>query len=194
MDMTVRDYRGGDESAWLRCRVLAFLPTPYYDDVLQAKPDSPAPGWAIVATDPRDGEILGVLDASVSADGALATIDTIAVHPDHQRRGVGDALLRESLRRAAAAGVDTLDAWTRDHPPALAWYRARFPLESEHYLHVHAENRAQALTAVDGRDELRPIAAFLHATVDREAELRARFPRTHVCRRFSRPVAPRPAG
>lgn len=32
--MLIRDYQNTDEQAWLRCRVLAFLNTAYYDTVL----------------------------------------------------------------------------------------------------------------------------------------------------------------
>ncbi|WP_199238378.1 hypothetical protein [Kribbella steppae] len=33
----VRDYASADETRWLRCRVLAFLDTNYYDDVATVK-------------------------------------------------------------------------------------------------------------------------------------------------------------
>jgi len=46
---------------------------------------SPVLGAELVAED--CGAIVGVLD--LSAEGQLATIDTIAVHPDHQWRGIG---------------------------------------------------------------------------------------------------------
>ncbi|XOQ14361.1 MAG: GNAT family N-acetyltransferase [Shouchella clausii] len=37
MTVKVRPYVADDERDWLRLRVLAFLDTPYYDNVLQAK-------------------------------------------------------------------------------------------------------------------------------------------------------------
>ena len=82
--MVIRDYEPADERAWLRCRVLSFLGTAYFDDVMTAK-KSPVLGAELVAED--CGAIVGVLD--LSAEGQLATIDTIAVHPDHQWRGIG---------------------------------------------------------------------------------------------------------
>jgi hypothetical protein len=33
-------------------------------------------------------------------------------------------------------GMVTLDAWTRDLPGTLRWYRAMGFIESDHYLHV----------------------------------------------------------
>ncbi|WP_103504072.1 MULTISPECIES: GNAT family N-acetyltransferase [unclassified Streptomyces] len=184
----VRPYTPADETAWLRCRALAFLTTPYYDDVLCAKPELPAPGFALVATDAEQC-LLGVMDVSALPADGLATIDTVAVHPDHQGEGVGSALLAEARNRTAALGLSTLDAWTRDHPASLNWYRASGFAESDHYLHVYADHYCdpaepgRAVTAAS--PELRPIAAFLHAGIREEKPLRERFGRVHVCRRFT---------
>jgi ribosomal protein S18 acetylase RimI-like enzyme len=188
----IRDYEPADEQAWLRCRVLSFLGTAYFDDVMTAK-QSPGVGAELVAV--QGGIITGVLDLSV--DGGLATIDTIAVHPDHQHLGTGTLLLEEARQRAAALGASTIDAWTRDDEPVLRWYRARGFTESSHYLHVYADHYTGAqepARAVSFRPGLTPIKIFLHATLDREEELRAEFSRVHICRRFAQPVAPAGAG
>jgi ribosomal protein S18 acetylase RimI-like enzyme len=184
----IRDYRPGDEQAWLRCRVLAFLGTAYFDDVCTSKPVL-ARGAALVAADQADQAIVGILDLSV--DGALATIDTIAVHPDCQGAGVGTALFERACVKAAALGAVTIDAWTRDDEPALAWYRARGFAESAHYLHVYADyyvSAAEPPAAVIARPDLEPMKVFLHAPLAREEELRRTFGRVHVCRRFAQPV------
>ncbi len=186
MPVEVRDYEPADEQAWLRCRALSFLRTTYFDDVMAVK-KSPAAGAELVAVD--SGLVVGLLDLSV--DGSLATIDTIAVHPDRQQCGIGTRLLQVACARAAALGAVTIDAWTRDDPSALAWYRSRGFSESSHYLHVYADRYVSAdepVEAVQGRPGLEPIKVFLHAALDREAELRRNFSRVHVCRRFARPV------
>ena len=51
----------------------------------------------------------GRLDATT--EGSEATITTIAVHPDHQRDGIGGALLNE-VRALLPEQLKTLDAWT----------------------------------------------------------------------------------
>lgn len=94
MPVQVRDYQPVDEQEWLRCRVLAFLGTAYFDDVVTAK-KSPAAGGELIAVDA--GTVVGVLGLSV--DGNLATIDTIAVHPDHQHRGIGTMLGATTMER-----------------------------------------------------------------------------------------------
>jgi ribosomal protein S18 acetylase RimI-like enzyme len=188
----IRDYEPSDEQDWLRCRVLSFLGTSYFDDVMTAK-QSPELGAELVAV--QAGTIVGVLDLSV--DGDLATIDTIGVHPDYRHLGVGTQLLREARQRAAALGAVTIDAWTRDDEPALRWYRARGFTESSQYLHVYADHYTgtqEPARAVSFRPGLTPIKVFLHAALDREEELRAQFSRVHVCRRFAQPVTPAGGG
>jgi len=126
MAVEVRDYRPSDEQAWLRCRVLSFLGTAYFDDVCTSKPviGRGAALVAVAADAPAGGPaIVGVLDLCV--DGSLATIDTIAVHPDFRGAGLGTALFEQARIRAAALGATMIDAWTRDDEPTLAWYRAR---------------------------------------------------------------------
>lgn len=185
-EFAIRPYRPHDEPAWLRCRVLAFLGTAYFDDVCPAKPVI-AVGAELVAI--VGGTIAGVLD--LSAGGSLATIETVAVHPDHQGRGVGTALFEAALERGGALGAATIDAWTRDDERTLAWYRGRGFTESDHYLHVYADVAAdpgEPRAAVQARPGLEPVKVFLHTTLDREAEMRTHFRRVHVCRRFARPV------
>jgi GNAT superfamily N-acetyltransferase len=186
MSYTLREYTPGDESSWLRCRVLSFLGTAYYDDVDRAKPSIPAPGLQLVAVDTA-GTVVGIMDTAV--DASLATIDTVAVHPDHQRRGLAAALLRRTRAVVRERGASTLDAWTRDDPDTLSWYRAMGFTESDHYLHVYAHRYTAPgepdRAILTPRPGLRLMAAFLHAKLEDEERMRAEFSRVHVCRRFS---------
>jgi len=178
----VRAYTAADEQGWLHCRVLSFLPTAYFDDVSTKKPT--VEGVEIVAE--VDGRIAGILDASL--DGDLMTIDTVAVHPDHQCKGIGTMLFQETRRQAKALGAATLDAWTRDDAATLRWYHAMGFAESDHYLHVYADyyvDREEPSRAVQPRPGLDPIKIFLHGKVEDEEEMRRQFRRVHVCRRFS---------
>lgn len=178
MGYAVRDYVADDEPSWLRCRVPALRGTAYYDHVLAAKPG--VSGAELVAVD--GGVVVGILDLAV--DGEPATMETIAVHPDHRHRGIGGALLSRARSRARALGAVTLDAWTRDDPPTLRWYRAMGFGDSDHYLHVIADHHEPA-RAVVARPGLRVAKALLHADLADEARLRREFERVHVARRFA---------
>ncbi|WP_026925286.1 GNAT family N-acetyltransferase [Glycomyces arizonensis] len=189
MDFAVRRYLPSDETAWLRCRALGFLDTTYFDAVERTKPVIPAPGIELVATG-QDGEVIGVIDVAVEGDEA--TIETIAVHPDHRSRGIASALLEEVLAYLRTQNVATLDAWGREDPSALRWYRSSGFAEGEHYLHVYADYDADAAepdrAIGERRPGLRPVRAFLHAKIEDEAVMREQFARVHVCRRFVQDV------
>ena len=180
---SVRDFHAGDERSWLRCRVLGFLDTAYFDDVWPVKPPAAGPDLVAVAA---DGTVAGILIATVA--GSTATVDTVVVHPDHRRRGIGRALLDTVTARLRAAGVTDLHAWTRDDPGTLAWYRGCGFAEDGHYLHVYAEAAEMERAAVTARPGWKPMAAFLHGKVTDERWARERFRRVHVCRRFTRPA------
>lgn len=99
----------------MRCRVLGFLDTAYYDDVWTSKPATTGPDLVAMT---EDGTVAGILVATVRE--AAATIDMVVVHPDFRRLGIGRALLDVAVLRLRADGVAGLDAWTRDDPGTLA--------------------------------------------------------------------------
>jgi ribosomal protein S18 acetylase RimI-like enzyme len=105
---TVRQYQSDDHDGWVRCRVLSFLDTQYYDDVRpsRAKLNNPS-------------------------------IDTIATHPDHRNSGVGTGLLQTALEHLANLGIETLDAWTREDAAANRWYQRNGFMKQFRYLHIY---------------------------------------------------------
>jgi hypothetical protein len=60
--MLIRRYRPADERCWLRCRLLSFAGTCYYDDVFVTRPAGDDLAVALVAVrdgpdaDPADGD------------------------------------------------------------------------------------------------------------------------------------------
>lgn len=187
MTWSVRSCEPADERSWLRCRVLGFLDTAYFDDVRPTKPPIAGPDLVAVT---GDGTVAGILTATVSE--ASLTIDTVVVHPDFRRQGVGQALLHAviSRLRAEAEKVTEIEAWTRDDPGTLAWYRAMGFTEDSHYLHVYADWYADPAeperAGLAARPGLKPMVGFLHGKMPDEQSARAQFKRVHVCRRFAR--------
>ncbi|WP_336630800.1 MULTISPECIES: GNAT family N-acetyltransferase [unclassified Microbacterium] len=184
--LAVRPYHPSDERGWVRCRVLSFLDTQYYDDVAPRRRVLTDPSISLVAVGAHS-EVVGILDIEI--DGSAATIDTIATHPDHQGAGIATALLHDALPRLASADVLTLDAWTREDAAANRWYRRNGFTEQSPYLHVYAHD-------VDGSDFATPdglsapVIAFMHGRLEDEVRMRERFRRVYVCRRYVRPVLP----
>lgn len=182
MRATIRDYRDDDEQRWLCCRVLGFLDTAYFDDVWRVRP---ATGLRTSLVAARGDTIVGLCEASPASHGA--TIDSIVVHPDHRRHGIGSALIAELTHRLKQQEISQLDAWTRDDQDTLAWYQAAGFKQSYRYLHVYATGTAEMAEAATVSPDLLPRAGFFHADTqdpEVEADLRRRFSRVHACHRF----------
>lgn len=177
----IRDYQASDEPQWLATRLLAFFGTNYYDDVKRTKTAFASPSIQLV--DAIGTEIVGLIDVEIHGD--TATIDTIAIRPDHRRTGIGRGLLTEAIRRLPSS-VKQLDAWTREDQESNDWYQAMDFIERYRYLHVYRSDEAG-----DPRDGFEtptglsaPIIAMMHAPIELESEMRARYERVYVCRQY----------
>lgn len=185
----LRPYQPADETSWLRCRVLSFLGSQYFDDVRTSRTVLQDPSIALVAVigTPPEETVVGILDVEIS--GAAATIETLAVHPDHQQSGIATALLQAGLARLRDQGVETLDAWTREDGAANSWYRRNGFTEKYRYLHVYLswwEEPGEGFATPEGLSL--PVMAFMHASIDQEARMRSQYRRTYICRQYLRPV------
>ncbi|MGW5364623.1 GNAT family N-acetyltransferase [Actinopolymorpha pittospori] len=179
----IRPYQHSDATSWLRCRLLSFFSTTYYDDVAVEPPGYVGPAIQRVAV--VDEAVVGLMDVAVA--GANATIEVLAVHPEHARRGLGTALLHSVLGELRDAhAVRTLDAWTREDVPANRWYLRSGFTEVFSYLHVYKGHEDDATGFQSPAGLSPPLTAFVHAPREREAELRRRFRRVYVCRRYVR--------
>lgn len=103
---------------------------------------------ALLATDEEalllvvlNGTVIGSLIAAW--DGWRGSFYRLAVHPDHRRRGIGTALLREGERRLRAQGAVRLTAIVADDEEgAMAFWRAAG--------HEHQQHRARLVRHCDG--------------------------------------------
>lgn len=68
------------------------------------------------------GELVGVLSVGPDAEPGQLALTALVVHPRHQRRGVGAALVRDALGRGS--GFDFAVVASADNGPALALYRS----------------------------------------------------------------------
>lgn len=193
----VRPYRESDECEWLRCSVLSFLDTAYFDSVYRRKPRYDHPAIELVAE--INGVIVGVIDVECEeSPGSVCTgcagqdsstlggmIWHLAVHPDFQRRGIGGCLLREARRRAAERGIRCFEAWTRDDCEALRWYESHGFEWVTSYLHVYLQGKVELEEAIRSDvPGLKPVAVFAHYSGADRDWVRGRFERVHDCNCF----------
>ena len=182
----IRPYEPADEAGWLRCRLLSFFESAFYDDVHREKERYEQPAIELVAEE--DGEVVGLIDVECELEpgdvlsdrpGLGGMIWHLAVHPDHQRRGIATALLAGAEERARARGLVRLEAWTRDDAHVQRWYESHGFVRVDGYLHVYVE-RDEGLRELDGTlGELRLVKAFAHYTGDHPDEVKARYRRVH---------------
>ena len=183
---TIRPYVAADERGWLQCRLLSFFGSAFYDDVVREKPRYERASIELVAD--AGGEIVGMIDVECELEPATVCFDRpglggmiwhLAVHPEHQRRGIAAALLAEAERLAREHGVCRFEAWTRDDPHVQAWYEANGFERVESYLHVYIERDEGLRDVVFEDGQLRLVKAFAHYTGDQPELIRQRFRRVH---------------
>jgi ribosomal protein S18 acetylase RimI-like enzyme len=194
---TIRPYQPSDERGWLRCSVLSFLETSYFDSVFRHKPQYDHPAIELVAD--IDGTIVGMIDVECEdTPGSVCTVCAdadplvrggmiwhLAVHPDLQRAGIGGRLLREAQRLATARGIACLEAWTRDDAGALRWYESHGFEWVKSYLHVYLQGKVETEGAIGSSiPGLKPVNVFAHYVGSDVEALRARFDRVHDCNCF----------
>ena len=192
----VRPYEPSDEPEWLRCRVLAFLDTAYFDDVVQSKKRYAHHSIELVAE--MGGRIVGLIDveceeqpgticsesSAFEGSARAGMIWHLAVHPDYRGRGIGSRLLRSAVEAGLALGIARFEAWTRDDAFVEKWYKRQGFEKIESYSHVYLEGQAEidhgVKTKIPG---LRPMKIFAHYVGTDEALLR-QFKRVHACSRY----------
>ncbi|UTR07051.1 GNAT family N-acetyltransferase [Alkalihalobacillus sp. LMS6] len=187
--MNIRFYEEKDEREWVRCRVLSFLDTAYFDHVLRKKETYENPSIELIAE--KDGQIIGLIDIEIEKkQGKVCTqgaggggmIWHIAVHPDFRQLGAGTNLLHAAERHCREKGLDYLEAWTRDDEWVNKWYVRNGFTKVDSYMHVLLEGREELSTVFTGVEpDFHPIQGFAHFIGDRADPRLKAFKRVHEC-------------
>lgn len=188
-DYKIREYRDADEQSWVRCRVLSFLNSCYYDDVRPRHEDLGPSSVELVAVSslPNGNEqVIGIL--SIEIEGAQSNIDTVATHPDFSRRGIAASLLSRALELLAEQQIVSLDAWTREDPAANSWYQDQGFTENYRYMHVYVGDQDQVEGFHSPSNLSKPVIGFYHGRMEDEEFLREHYSRTYICRQYLRRI------
>lgn len=187
--MKIRPYQIEDEQEWVRCRVLSFLDTAYFDNVLKEKEIYENPAMELVAEE--EGQIVGLIDIEYEmkertvcsrGTGLGGMIWHIAVHPDFRREGIGTKLLNEAERIAKNKGLNRLEAWTRDDEWVNKWYVKNGFTKVESYLHVYIDGGNELKGTIKSEmPNLFPVQAFAHYVGEDVELVKKKFNRAHEC-------------
>jgi len=187
--MIIRHYRKEDEVGWVRCRVLSFLNTAYFDNVLKEKEKYANPSIELVAEE--EGKIIGILDVEYEekersvcsrGTGLGGMIWHIAVHPDFRGKGIGTLLLEEAEKIAIKKGLNRFEAWTRDDVRVNRWYVNNDFKNIDSYLHVYLDGKNEIGGVIHSKiDNLYPIQTFAHYYGDEKELMKSKFKRVHEC-------------
>ncbi|WP_456364914.1 GNAT family N-acetyltransferase (plasmid) [Priestia aryabhattai] len=190
MSLYIRDYKSTDETGWVRCRVLAFLDTAYFDNVLTKKEQYENLAVELVAIE--NNQVVGLIDIECEIQtGTICSkkeknlggmVWHIAVHPDFRRTGIAYQLLCEAENRVKKLGVNYLEAWTRDDNWVNKWYLKNSFETKTSYLHVFLESSKEIQKALNSSVEnLYPVQAFAHYTGTEKEKFMSEYKRVHEC-------------
>lgn len=187
--MEIREYQHKDELGWLRCRVLSFLDTVYYDNVLKEKETYENPSIELVAVE--NNQIVGLLDIEYEVTentvcsrgtGLGGMIWHIAVHPDFRRMGIGKQLLKEAEKLAESKELNRFEAWTRDDIWVNKWYEKNNFLNVDSYLQVYIDGEEELNDVIKSEvANLYPIKTFAHYIGEDKELIKKKFKRVHEC-------------
>jgi ribosomal protein S18 acetylase RimI-like enzyme len=141
--MKIREYKDSDERGWVKCRLISFLETSYFDDIKKEKEKYLHPSICLVAED--NGVIVGFIDVEYEeqegdvcylAGGLGAVIWHIGVLPEYSRRGIATRLWLTAKEKLLNKGIKRFEVWTQDDAAATSWYLKQGFMLKEAYLNA----------------------------------------------------------
>ena len=193
--MKIRRYRKEDEQGWLRCRVISFLDSAYYDDVQREKEKYENPAVELVAE--ADGKIVGLIDVEYEkkvGDAAYKTKELagviwhIAVLPEYRNQGIAGKLLEHAIQILKQKNIKIIQAWTRDDEFVLDWYKNRKFEKRESYWHVFSSGDECDEISKSKINKLYICNTFCHYNGDNPEEIKKKFERVHECNLFEKKI------
>lgn len=200
----VRDYRDTDESAWVACRLRAFLDSSYRDDVQQHRERYRNPAVRLVAEHMPTGELVGFLDIEYESspgqvcnfpDARGGVIWHLGVVPEYRRAGIATLMWEKAQLQLIAAGVSRVQAWSQDDEPASRWYRDNGFAVKSSYLNVYVRGLMghfplkKLLPISQGDWQYGHVRSFnFEAPIEDRAKLEPLSYRMHEVREYERTI------
>jgi len=172
-NLIIRPYDLSDEENWLKCRLVSFYDSAYYDDVYTKKPIFNNSSLELVAE--INGKIIGILDLEKDnknggicyyKSGIGAMIWSIAILPEYRRFGIASKLVLKAIDWAKTKDVNFIEAWTRDDTWVLNWYESTGFMKIYSYWHIYFKgDNVKSLFKSNDKD-ISPQSVFAHSDKD----------------------------
>lgn len=193
--MKIREYEDQDKTSWIRCRVVSFLDSSYFDDVQNFREEYENPVIQMVAIE--NGQVVGFLDCEYEEKPGDAcyfegskggVIWHLGVLPEYRGQGLATALWRAAQGKLRENGVERVEVWTQDDMAATQWYLKQGFLFREAYLNAYLKGNAnnsilQSFISFENIGEVYGIRNFnFEAPIERKEELEKICYRLHEVR------------
>ena len=187
-DLIIRPYNSSDQESWLKCRLVSFHDSAYYDDVYTKKPTFDNSSLELVAE--INGKIIGILDLEKdNKDGSIcycksglgAMVWTIAVLPEYRRFRIASQLILKAVDWAKSKDIDFIEAWTRDDKWVLDWYESIDFARFHSYWHIYFKgDNAKSLFESNDKD-ISLQSVFAHSNKDPKTLDQNKIDRFYKC-------------
>lgn len=141
--MEIREYKDTDENSWIRCRVVSFMDSSYFDDVQNFREKYDNPSVRLVAVE--NNNVIGFLDVEFENEpGDICyfrgekggVIWHLGVLPEFRAKKVATLLWSKAKEMLINKGVSRIEVWTQDDKPATNWYLKQGFKMKEAYLNA----------------------------------------------------------
>jgi ribosomal protein S18 acetylase RimI-like enzyme len=141
--MEIREYKDSDEKSWIRCRVISFMDSSYFDDVQNFREKYDNPSVRLVATD--NNNVIGFLDVEYeNKPGDVCyfkgekggVIWHLGVLPEFRTQRIATLLWGKAKEMLINKGIKRIEVWTQDDKPATNWYLKQGFIMKESYLNA----------------------------------------------------------
>jgi ribosomal protein S18 acetylase RimI-like enzyme len=141
--MEIREYKDSDERSWIRCRVISFMDSSYFDDVQNFREKYDNPSVRLVAAD--NNKVIGFLDVEYeNKPGDVCyfkgekggVIWHLGVLSEFRTQRIATLLWNKAKEMLINKGIKRIEVWTQDDKPATNWYLKQGFIMKESYLNA----------------------------------------------------------
>lgn len=182
MQYKIIEYTEKYHDEWVKCRLLSFLDSSYFDDVHREKEKEENPTLSLLAL--FNDEVIGFIDIEYESNiGDVyylkgkqgGVVWHLGVLKQYRRHGVANRLLEDAIVRLKDLNIERLEAWTQDDLAANKWYEKQGFVFKESYLNAYFNGSLDNIKEYLNLDKIGTIYGIrkinFEAPIERKDEL-----------------------